>query len=329
MQYFQNETNAADNVSDLSNEIDSHQLEILQNNYEDQNYQNANPNFTDVGNQVISNDLIITNHSTQSNHNIDVFHHQNQQPFKNVASSLQSNIRNLGPQIEHSTSTNIATDGFSSPSTLNLNYSNLTTEKKNSANTTYQLNSGLKDHSYDEDDEESFSDTPASPNMTNYNYYSNIITNMNPTSTSLNLMVMNQGENLSNLSDGYEIGGVEKSTSGTLTPLSSTSFSQIKPIRSSRSGNGAIMKNTSLDNDNSILSSSEQGSISISNKNFENVTKTKSNKLISASVSDLEINDLDGDEINPNEKIKSDGSARNVKKNKGLEWCSTQLSMGI
>lgn len=327
MQYFQNETNAADNVSDLSNEIDPHQLEMLQNNYEDQNYQITNPNFTDGGNQAISNDLIITNHSTQSNHNIDGFYQQNQQPFKNVVSSLQSNIRNVGPQIEHSTSTNIATDSFSSSS--NSNYSSLTNEKKTSANANYQLNSGLKDHSYEEDDEESFSDTPASPNMTNYNYYSNIITNMNPTSTSLNLMVMNQGENLSNLSDGYEIGGVEKSTSGTLTPLSSTSFSQIKPMRSSRSGNGAIIKNTSLDNDNSILSSSEQGSISISNKDFENGTNTKSNKLISASVSDLEINDHDEDGINQNEKTKSDGSARNVKKNKGLEWCSTQLSMGI
>lgn len=314
MQYFQNETNVTDNVSDISTEIDHNQFEMLNSNYEEHNSAGTTTHFPEtnclISNQQINNSQIIPSS--------DVYQHQSP---KNMLTSSPSNLRHLIPH----TNTTAATDNLSSQLQTS-NYSTLANNEKYTLNISNRLNSGHKDNSYDEEDDESYSDAPTSPNMTNYNYYSNIIANINPTNTSIDIAESNKGLNEINILDQCQIFKKDirdSLTSGTLNSIPNT-FNSIQKKKIRSSGNESLLK---IDSSNMI--SNPESILKTSNKDNENFMNTTGNKFISSSTSDLIIkNESNVEEMLQSDKIKQDSLAKNMKKNKGLEWRSTQLSMG-
>lgn len=276
-----------------------------------------------------SSNTINCNNSTNSNRNIT-----NTTP--NITTTTinnnnnNSNYQNYNPnvgQISQPITNSAATNNHHSPSMTN-------NDKKKSTKSPRD--------NFSDDDE-------GSPNMSSYNYYSNIIANLNPTSTngSLNLTTQTNGNtsvgNNSNSIENAVQQHVDNHFFTFMAPTSASSQPSQSLLQQSHStpqpsafitaaaNNGPNGVKPSKTMDNNSISEANSASNHIGNsKIFDNLdiinnnnNCNKDNQNLSASVSNLDTNQSPDGSVT---SFKSD-SIRASRKAK-VEWCSTQLSMG-
>lgn len=183
----------------------------------------------------------------------------------------------------------------------------------NSSSNATSLSNKDKEKVFQSDDE-----TPSSPNMTSYNYYSNIITNLNPTS-SLDIINNCKSKN------------TEKSNS-----INDLDDRNDKPVINSKSDNLKLNKSNKINLNTLGLSHNKsqiQSNGLIKTKKISN-TKSITNGIVSnalsTSASNLDSNYPSSCLTSPRLILKSESNNnRCLKKSKVSEWCSTQLSMGM
>jgi hypothetical protein len=254
----------------------------LWNKTKESNFQNNDDNISDISND---NEL---NFNNESNSNFD----------SNSVRNFSASNENIQPKSvskenganQHSPKdTNAHNGSFKRHNqTVNLNQSNELTQLSspiNNQNKTSQNSNSTSTSTNNFSDEEG-----NSPNMTNYNYYSNIINNLKP-DENVNL---NQETNISN--------------NGIINNNNNNNNNNIQ--------NNVKLKNVSFNN---ISKKNKTGVLELSNNKTIDTIPFGNNNSMTGINNNLEANLA---------LVNKTDSTKSFKKPKLLEWCSSQLSMG-